>query len=58
MSRQAYGLYANSPAVTDYHAFAGRGHSLVLDSGWRHVARYVLGWIGGRAHQPFTEGTL
>ncbi|MEV4343273.1 alpha/beta fold hydrolase [Actinoplanes sp. NPDC049596] len=45
VSRQAYGLYAGSPSVTDYHAFVGRGHSLVLDSGWRDVARYVLHWV-------------
>ena len=45
VSRQAHGLYAGSPSVTDYHAFTGRGHSLVLDSGWPDVARYVLRWI-------------
>jgi pimeloyl-ACP methyl ester carboxylesterase len=45
VSRQAYELYAESPSVTDYHAFEGRGHSLVFDSGWEDVARYVLRWI-------------
>jgi non-heme chloroperoxidase len=47
VSRQAYGLYADSTAVTDYHAFEGRGHSLVFDSGWADVAGYVLRWVIG-----------
>ncbi|WP_250032365.1 alpha/beta hydrolase [Paractinoplanes maris] len=65
VSRQAYGLYSGSPAVTDYHAFGGRGHSLVFDSGWSDVAHYVLGWIdrqdlsaARRSHQSLSEGTL
>lgn len=45
VARQAYELYAQSGAVTDYHAFADRGHSLVFDSGWREVADYTVGWL-------------
>ena len=45
VARQAYELYAQSPAVTDYHVFADRGHSLVFDSRWRDVADYTLGWL-------------
>ena len=45
VSRQAFSLYAESPSVTEYHAFPGRGHSLVLDSGWRDVAQHVLHWV-------------
>ncbi|MEV6415667.1 alpha/beta hydrolase [Kribbella sp. NPDC051718] len=45
VARQAHDLYANSAAVTDYHAFEGRGHSLVFDSGWEDVASYVLRWV-------------
>jgi pimeloyl-ACP methyl ester carboxylesterase len=45
VSRQAYELYGPSPAVTDYHVFADRGHSLVFDSGWREVADYTVGWL-------------
>ena len=45
VARQAYELYAQSPAVTDYHVFPDRGHSLVFDSGWREVADYTVGWL-------------
>jgi non-heme chloroperoxidase len=45
VTRQAYQLYAGSHAVTDYHVFEDRGHSLVLDSGWRDVADYTLAWL-------------
>lgn len=49
VSRAAADLYAGSKAITDYHVFADRGHSLVIDSRWREVADYVIGWID--AHQ-------
>jgi pimeloyl-ACP methyl ester carboxylesterase len=45
VTRQAYKLYAHSTAVTDYHVFPDRGHSLVFDSGWREVADYTVGWL-------------
>ncbi|MCW2530082.1 MAG: Alpha/beta hydrolase [Pseudonocardiales bacterium] len=45
VSRQAYQLYSGSGAVTDYHVFPDRGHSLVFDSGWREVADYALAWL-------------
>lgn len=46
-SRYAYNLYAKAGAktVNDYHVFAGRGHSLGIDGGWRAVADYTLGWL-------------
>ena len=37
--------YAKSAAVTEFKAFAGRGHSLVIDSGWRELAEYSLEWL-------------
>ncbi|WP_052238393.1 alpha/beta hydrolase [Mycolicibacterium setense] len=49
VSRQAAELYAGSRAVTDYHVFDDRGHSLVIDSRWREVADFTLGWVN--AHQ-------
>jgi pimeloyl-ACP methyl ester carboxylesterase len=49
VSRQAAGLYAESRAVTDYHVFDDRGHSLVIDSRWREVADFTVGWVN--AHQ-------
>jgi len=37
--------YKDSPAVTDTLEFADRGHSLVIDSGWREVAEASRHWI-------------
>lgn len=37
--------YRNSGAVTEYKEFAGRGHSLVIDSGWQELAEYSLAWL-------------
>ena len=45
VARAASGLYAASRATTDYHEFPGRGHSMVLDHGWRDVAEYSLSWL-------------
>jgi len=40
-------LYQASPEnVTDYQEFAGRGHSLTTDAGWRDVADATLEWLG------------
>jgi alpha-beta hydrolase superfamily lysophospholipase len=38
--------YRRSPAVTDLLEFADRGHSLVIDAGWREVAEACLRWLG------------
>lgn len=48
VTREAYKQYGDSTAVTDLKQFADRGHSLVVDSGWRFVADYVLGWLHER----------
>lgn len=37
--------HKKSPAVTEYKEFAGRGHSLTIDSGWRELAEYSLSWV-------------
>jgi pimeloyl-ACP methyl ester carboxylesterase len=37
--------YRHSEAVTDYHEFPDRGHSLTIDSGWPDVAEYCLNWL-------------
>lgn len=47
-ARAAYRLYRKSAAVTDFHEFAGRGHSLTIDSGWRDVADTALSWLAHR----------
>ncbi|MGW8697975.1 alpha/beta hydrolase [Streptomyces lavenduligriseus] len=54
-TRAVYKQYGDTTAVTDLKQFADRGHCLVIDSGWRFVADYVLGWLdehGIRAHPP------
>ncbi|GGZ31231.1 alpha/beta hydrolase [Streptomyces olivaceoviridis] len=54
-TRAVYKQYGDTTAVTDLKQFADRAHSLVIDSGWRFVADYVLGWLDGhgiRAHPP------
>jgi len=38
-------MYRKSKAVTEYMEFAGRGHSLVIDSGWREIAEACLKWL-------------
>jgi pimeloyl-ACP methyl ester carboxylesterase len=48
VARAAYKLYSGSGAVTDYHAFPDRGHSLVLDHGWREIAAYTLSWLASQ----------
>jgi non-heme chloroperoxidase len=48
VARAAYKLYSGSGAVTAYHAFPDRGHSLVLDHGWREVADYTLSWLASQ----------
>lgn len=53
VTRAVYKQYGDSTAVTDLKQFADRAHSLVIDSGWRFVADYVLAWLderGLRAH--------
>jgi non-heme chloroperoxidase len=45
VARAAFKLYSGSSAVTDYHVFPDRGHSLVLDHGWREVADLTLSWL-------------
>jgi pimeloyl-ACP methyl ester carboxylesterase len=37
--------YRNSKAITELKEFAGRGHSLTIDSGWKELAEYGLSWL-------------
>ena len=43
--RSTLKAYGKSPAVTELKSFAGRGHSLIIDSGWRELAEYALAWL-------------
>jgi non-heme chloroperoxidase len=50
--KSAHKLYHRSPAMTEFKEFADRGHSLVIDRGWREVADYALSWLKNRAASP------
>ncbi|MGJ6965149.1 alpha/beta hydrolase [Streptosporangium sp. G11] len=45
VAKAAFDLYSESPAVTNFKSFPDRGHSLVIDRGWRDIADYTLGWL-------------
>lgn len=45
----AHRLYRKSKAVTEFHEFKDRGHSLTIDHGWRDVADVSLSWLASRA---------
>lgn len=44
-TKATHRLYEKSGAVTDFHEFEGRGHSLTIDHGWREVADVSLEWL-------------
>jgi pimeloyl-ACP methyl ester carboxylesterase len=44
-TRSTLKQYRHSAAVTELQQFAGRGHSLTVDSGWPEVADAVLSWL-------------
>jgi len=35
----------NAAVITEFKLFNGRGHSLIVDSGWQEVAAYSLDWL-------------
>lgn len=45
ISRAAYARQRRNEGVTEYFEFAGRGHTLDFDSGWRDVADTVLAFL-------------
>ena len=45
VTRAAHKLYRKAKTVNDYKVFADRGHSLVIDSGWKEVANASLAWL-------------
>ncbi|CDO07998.1 MULTISPECIES: alpha/beta hydrolase [Mycobacteriaceae] len=44
-AKAAFKQYAKSTAITEFHEFDGRGHSLTIDHGWRDVADTTLAWL-------------
>jgi pimeloyl-ACP methyl ester carboxylesterase len=45
ITRATFRQYIGSAAVTELLGFADRGHSLIIDSGWREVADGCLSWL-------------
>jgi non-heme chloroperoxidase len=43
--KAAYKLQQNNPAETSFREIKGRGHSLIIDHGWREVAEIALAFI-------------
>jgi pimeloyl-ACP methyl ester carboxylesterase len=35
----------NSSVITEFKLFEGRGHSLIIDHGWKEVADYSFRWL-------------
>lgn len=35
----------NTKAISEFHLFEGRGHSLIIDQGWQEIAEFSLGWL-------------
>lgn len=50
ITTQTRKLYHKSTAVTDLYEFPDRGHSLVIDGGWRDVADVCLDWLRKQGH--------
>jgi len=42
---QASAKKYNKEVITDFKVFEGRGHSLIVDHGWKEVAEYSLAWL-------------
>lgn len=45
VTRSTLKQYRDSTAVTELKQFEGRGHSLIIDSGWKDIADAVLSWL-------------
>ncbi|WP_042372484.1 alpha/beta hydrolase [Streptacidiphilus neutrinimicus] len=45
VTRATLKQYRHSDAVTEFMTFPTRGHSLIIDSGWREVADAALTWL-------------
>jgi non-heme chloroperoxidase len=49
LGKASAGKY-NKSVVTDFKMFEGRGHSLIVDHGWKEVAEYILEWLKKSGH--------
>ena len=41
----SYHQQQNNPGVTEIEKLPGRGHALIIDSGWREVADTALAFV-------------
>jgi pimeloyl-ACP methyl ester carboxylesterase len=48
VTRQAFELYSKGRSDTEFHEFAGRGHSLTIDDGWKDVADVAATWFDAK----------
>ncbi len=55
VAHASYTRYRDNPGVTEFTEMAGRGHSLVIDSGWREVCDTALAFVR-RFAPPDGEG--
>ena len=44
LGKASLNKYSKS-VITDFKLFEGRGHSLIVDSGWKEVAEFILAWL-------------
>jgi non-heme chloroperoxidase len=45
ITRASYKIQAKNPGVTEIVEIPGRGHSLIIDSGWKDVAQAALDFV-------------
>jgi non-heme chloroperoxidase len=45
VAHASYKQQEHNPGVTEFYEFEGRGHALVIDSGWRDVAETALAFV-------------
>jgi pimeloyl-ACP methyl ester carboxylesterase len=50
IAHAAYKRQTRNPGLTEFHEIPGRGHSLVIDTGWREVAEVALAFV--KRHHP------
>ncbi|MEV0945913.1 alpha/beta hydrolase [Rhodococcus sp. NPDC049939] len=44
-TRSSFGRYRKASTINEYKVFDDRGHSLIIDHGWREIADYTLSWL-------------
>ena len=48
VTKEAFAMYSDGPADTEFHLFEGRGHALTMDHGWEEVAEIALKWFDSK----------